>query len=126
MEILGTLGEILSQAIDLPDDPRAEPLQLFVQDCEFITIATPAMLCRESGGTSAARCQYDRYRYVLMLGQVKEVLFSWQMRTGRRPTSSEACQAVLHFSENDQHWLAELPLPRGDFSWRVHHWRGEG
>jgi hypothetical protein len=124
LEITGTLGELLIHAAAFTEDEDDEPLQLFVQDLPLITASTPAILCNEEGRSRQKHPAYERYRYVLMLHQVQDVIGHWQQRHQRKPDEEEVCHAVMHYSEHDCH-QPDLATTAHPFAWRVGRWRGE-
>lgn len=124
MEIRGTFSELVLQSLDMSERDDAEPMQLFVEDTALVTCATPAILCNEAQRPVLRGLPRERFRYVLMLHQVRRVLDAWREGAGREPTSDEACRAVMYFSENDAHLAPGGATAGHAFAWRVGHRRG--
>ena len=125
MEMRGTLAELLTQAMALTEVPDAEPMQLYVLDEPVITTDTESMICNENSMRGTVAALVERYRYVLMLRQVRAILDGWRVTAGRDPTPDEACWIVMHVSEFDTP-APVTPLPCiGNFVWVVQHRRGE-
>jgi hypothetical protein len=125
MEIRGSFAELVLQSLDLGERPDAEPMQLFVEDLALVKCSTPAILCNETQRPAVGILPLERYRYVLMLHQVQQVLAQGCEGGPAAWTPDEACRAVMYFSENDRF------APRGErgpgyrFVWKVGHKRGD-
>ena len=125
MEIRGRLAELIGHAAALSEDGRFEPLQLFVEDVAVITGSTGAIICNEDDDGLPGAAPDGRYRYVLMLHQVQQVLQRWCEQHHRSPTPDEACRAIMFFSDNDSLLPSEGALPGVPFVWQVQHRRGD-
>jgi len=125
MEIRGTFSELILQSMDINERTDAEPMQLFVEDVPLVTGRTPSIICNEASDPFNRSVPYERYRYVLMLHRVKEVLRKWCDGTTQEMTPDEACRAVMHYSEHDSYIPAGSITPGYTFVWRVGHKRGD-
>jgi len=125
MEIRGTFSELVIQCLDLSERTDVEPMQLYVEDVPVVTVSTPSILCNEARGVSLRSLSYEKYRYVLMLHQVRQVLNHWRMQNARELTPDEACCAVMYYSENDEHLPRSRSPAKHSFVWKVGHKRGD-
>lgn len=124
MEIRGTFAELVAQCMDMCEPSDAEPMQLFVQDGPVVTCGTPAIICNEALGESTRGAPLERFRYVLMLCQVRQVLAKCKEDARGLISSDDACRAVMHFSEHDSYAPPESMTPGYRFIWKVGHKRG--
>lgn len=124
MEIRGTFAELVAQCMDMQESSDAEPMQLFIQDVPVVTCGTPAIICNEAQGESMHSAPIERFRYVLMLCQVRQVLRRCKEDAGGLLSLDDACRAVMHFSEHDSCPLPDSMTPGYRFVWKVGHRRG--